>query len=227
MATLAVTNPFSDGNSITASGFNTNYSDIVNYINNRNSGSATWDALSALSASDVPLVADNSTGTQDIVNLKDNSSTVFAVANGGVWTSAMQSGSRVYRDTSAQVVAHNTETKIQFNAETYDIQSEFDSSTNYRFTATATGKYLITATLELSGITAAGTSVLRIKDNGTIVSQMTSANATTTTRSITITDVLSVTAAHYLEIYLLQTSGDNMNVDNGATLSSLSIAKVA
>lgn len=46
MASLAVTNTFIDGATITAAGFNTNYSDIVSYINNRNSGGTAWDALS-------------------------------------------------------------------------------------------------------------------------------------------------------------------------------------
>lgn len=83
MATLSVTNTFADGNTITAAGFNTNYSDIVNYINNRNSGSSTWDAVSALSSSGVSLTADNSSGTSDIVQFKDNGSTVFSVQDGG------------------------------------------------------------------------------------------------------------------------------------------------
>lgn len=46
MASVAVTNTFQNGASIIASQFNTNFSDLVNYINNRNSGSSAWEALS-------------------------------------------------------------------------------------------------------------------------------------------------------------------------------------
>lgn len=45
MADCSVTNNFSAGTTIVASQINTNYSDIVNFINNRNSASASWSAL--------------------------------------------------------------------------------------------------------------------------------------------------------------------------------------
>src|SRR3990167_2986543 len=84
MASLSVTNTFSSGATITASGHNQNFSDIVNYVNNRNSGSSTWDAVSSSSTSNVPLVCNNSTGTQNIANFQDNGSNVFSIADGSV-----------------------------------------------------------------------------------------------------------------------------------------------
>jgi hypothetical protein len=45
MADLAVTNTFTSGTTIIASEVNANFSDVVNYINNRNSASASWTAL--------------------------------------------------------------------------------------------------------------------------------------------------------------------------------------
>lgn len=45
MATLAVSNTFAPSTKIFSSQVNTNFSDIVNYINNRNSASASWDQL--------------------------------------------------------------------------------------------------------------------------------------------------------------------------------------
>lgn len=45
MANLAVSNTFSAGTEIQAGPFNTNFSDIVTYINNRNGGGTGWDAL--------------------------------------------------------------------------------------------------------------------------------------------------------------------------------------
>lgn len=41
-----------------------------------------------------------------------------------------------------QDIAHNTLTKVRFNAEVFDVGGNFDSSTNYRFTAPVAGKYL-------------------------------------------------------------------------------------
>jgi hypothetical protein len=51
---------------------------------------------------------------------------------------------RAFRDTSTQTIAaSNTWTKVQFNGETFDTDSCFDSTTNYRFTPTTAGYYQI------------------------------------------------------------------------------------
>ena len=77
MASVAVTNTFTASTTAVASEVNANFTDLVNYINNRNSASATWDAVSALSTSTTVLIADNSTGTNDIVTFKNNWTTAF------------------------------------------------------------------------------------------------------------------------------------------------------
>lgn len=83
MASLSVTNTFSASTTAVASEVNTNFTDVVNYVNNRNSGSATWDVCSVLSTSTTVLVVDNSSGTNDIVNFKDGGTSVFRIADGG------------------------------------------------------------------------------------------------------------------------------------------------
>lgn len=83
MASVAVTNTFASGTTISSSQVNTNFSDLVTYINNRNSASATWDVVSASSSTSVPLVTSNSTGTQNIFDAKDNATTVFSIVDGG------------------------------------------------------------------------------------------------------------------------------------------------
>jgi hypothetical protein len=47
--------------------------------------------------------------------------------------------------TSNQSFSNNTWTKITLNAETFDTNSNFDSSTNYRFTPTVAGYYQMNA----------------------------------------------------------------------------------
>ena len=51
MANVAVSNTFVAGTTIVASQVNTNFSDLVNYINNRNGGGTAWDALSVTGTS--------------------------------------------------------------------------------------------------------------------------------------------------------------------------------
>lgn len=86
MATLSVTNTFVDGNTILAAGHNTNFSDIVTYINNRNDGSSTWDALRVTTSSAVVAIFNNSTGTSDIFRCQDNGTNVLIIADGGALT---------------------------------------------------------------------------------------------------------------------------------------------
>ena len=59
----------------------------------------------------------------------------------------------VYRSGN-QSLSNSTNTKIQFNAETYDTANAFDSTTNYRFTPQTAGKYFLTANFFAGGSTA-------------------------------------------------------------------------
>lgn len=57
----------------------------------------------------------------------------------------------VYRTTSAQTLTTATLTKIQLNAEEYDTNNNFDSTTNYRFTPTVAGYYQLSGSVGLNG----------------------------------------------------------------------------
>tara|TARA_Y100001937_G_scaffold66169_1_gene90530 strand:+ start:842 stop:1384 length:543 start_codon:yes stop_codon:yes gene_type:complete len=49
-----------------------------------------------------------------------------------------------------QNVSDNTETKVSINAEDFDTNANFDSTTNYRFTPTVAGKYFVFAQLHFA-----------------------------------------------------------------------------
>lgn len=83
MSTITRTFTFSDGTTAYGSQVESEISNIVTAFNNHNAGTSTWSIISVLNASSVPLVADNSTGTNDIVNFKDNGAIVFRVNDGG------------------------------------------------------------------------------------------------------------------------------------------------
>ncbi len=55
-----------------------------------------------------------------------------------------------YRSTN-QTPATNTWTKIQLNVEEFDTNSNFDSTTNYRFTPTVAGYYEVSALIDVGG----------------------------------------------------------------------------
>ena len=74
---------------------------------------------------------------------------------------------------TAQVISGSTFTKLNFNAEVFDTNSNYDNVTNYRFTPTVAGYYQVQAS-----IYAAATFQVFIFKNG--VSDSTGAYLTTT-----------------------------------------------
>jgi hypothetical protein len=83
MAASSVTYTFTNGTAANGSEVNVNFSDLVTYINNRNDATATWDRITVTNATLVPMIVNNSTGTQNIANFQDNGSNVLQVTNGG------------------------------------------------------------------------------------------------------------------------------------------------
>ena len=76
----------------------------------------------------------------------------------------------VYLPTTNQSVTTNVWTKVTLSAEVFDTNSNFDSTTNYRFTPTVAGYYQINASIyfnSASSTTAAGTAIYK---NGVLFS---------------------------------------------------------
>lgn len=93
MTAPSVTTSFASNTTAFASEVNTNFSDLVSYLSDRNDGSATWDRCLVTSASAVPLIVNNSTGTTNIANFQDNGSNVLTLADGGTLTLSVSGSS--------------------------------------------------------------------------------------------------------------------------------------
>lgn len=156
MASVAVTYTFSANTTAASAEVNQNYTDLVNYINNRNDGSATWDAVYVASASIDPVGRfNNSTGTNDILRCQDNGSNVFVVADGGIITQATQPSFNVTNSAGqTNVTGDGTNYTVVFNTETFDQNADFGSNT---FTAPVTGRYLLTCLITIQSLEAAST----------------------------------------------------------------------
>ena len=83
MADVAVTNTFTASTTAVASEVNANFNDLVTYINNRNGGSVNWDSLYAATTTQPVLSVNNSTGTNNIADFKDNGTVVVTILDGG------------------------------------------------------------------------------------------------------------------------------------------------
>jgi hypothetical protein len=83
MANPSITYTFASNTVADASEVNTNFANLVNYISDRNAGTTTWDRLYVTNASDIPLIVNNSSGTQNIAEFRDNGTAVVSILNGG------------------------------------------------------------------------------------------------------------------------------------------------
>jgi hypothetical protein len=107
---------------------------------------------------------------------------------------------------SGQTLSDGAETKLQINSEVYDSDSDYDNSTNYRFTPSIAGKYMVYGAAILSSGASANNleSELYIKKNGSTVGKSSDnfnsnyANVNTQTLQIVI-DMNG--SSDYVELY--------------------------
>lgn len=83
--------------------------------------------------------------------------------NGAV---AFASRCRAYRS-GTQLIVKDAEDKVEFNAEQYDENNEFDITTNHRWTCKEAGEYHIDAGVTIDPVDDAETAWIYIKLNGT------------------------------------------------------------
>jgi len=136
------------------------------------------------------------------------------------------SGCRVYRSTT-QSITQNTWTKVQFDTEVYDNQSEFDNTTNYRFTAKVAGVYNVTSMVTLDNLPDTYTALIAIYLNGTIAFYGTSygVGAITDAKSV-VTLPLKLAVGDYIEICIFQNYTAALNVIAGGAFSYLAVQKI-
>lgn len=89
MATVSRSTKVSGGTTLVASTLaraadvETDMLAIFTAHNNHDAGTSKWTVVSALNASATPLIADNSNGTNNIFEAKDNGTAVHTIADGG------------------------------------------------------------------------------------------------------------------------------------------------
>jgi len=103
-----------------------------------------------------------------------------------------------------QSISNGTYTKIQFNVETYDSDSKYDHSSNYRFTPTVAGQYFIYAgcQMKMSGAKIYSTR-LAIYKNGSIYAfnQQVWADDVSYQVAQTIQKTITFDTDDYVEVY--------------------------
>jgi len=124
-----------------------------------------------------------------------------------------------------QTISNNTATKLQFGAETFDTNSNFDPTTNYRFTPTVAGYYQINGQVSLtSGGT--GYQTFSILKNGSSVFNNYTASSTAGPSSVINSIIYCNGSTDYIELYFTQTTGVSQTTNNGSLYSQFSASMV-
>ena len=114
---------------------------------------------------------------------------------------------------AAQTITNNVITKIQNNTKVFDTNSNYDNVTNYRFTPTVAGYYQVIACIRDNTGAASSQLDSYIYKNGSAVNQSVTLSGSGQGVTSFITALISMNGTtDFLEQYVQQNSGSNMNV---------------
>jgi phosphohistidine swiveling domain-containing protein len=105
---------------------------------------------------------------------------------------------------ATQSISQATFTKVAINTEIFDTNSNFDSTTNYRFTPTVAGYYQVNGTVRLTGTTGAEF-ISALYKNGSVYSRGSNITSTANTLGVsqlTFNEIVYLNGStDYIELY--------------------------
>jgi hypothetical protein len=158
-------------------------------------------------------------------HLQDDAVTTAKIADDAVGTDQIATLPAVRaRRSSAQAIANNTITVVEFNAEDYDTAAQHDNATNPgRLTCVTAGLYSITANISWAA-NATGVRMARIRFNGAatmIAAHEHEGAAAANFTQLNLTGDYRLAAGQYVEVQALQVSGGNLDINaDGANAST-------
>jgi hypothetical protein len=118
---------------------------------------------------------------------------------------------RAFRDGTNQSIPNNSWTKVEFNTEDYDSLGEYDSVTNYRFTAQNAGYYFIGTVLAFATNTT-GMRKAAIKKNASYAQEVSQLPVAGERAMVNGATILYLAAGDYVEIEAFQDSGASLDI---------------
>lgn len=137
-----------------------------------------------------------------------NLTATLPAATGQIMVSGNMPAFSAYQST-LQSISNNTFTKLQFQTKEFDTNSNYDATTNYRFTPTVAGYYQINAHGGF-GSSQTGESLITIYKNGSEFKRGTDSNSSTYGFSVSALIYFNG-STDYAEIYILQNTGSSQN----------------
>jgi len=150
-----------------------------------------------------------------------NATGTLAVANGGTGVTSLPKYRATLSSNQTITSSAGTFSKVNFNTETFDTGSMYDNATNYRFTPTVAGYYLIEASCNLSASSLVGRSIVSIYKNGSGAQNFT-AYVPATFVNVNIGGAVIVNmngSSDYIEVFITQNTNADCAVVSGAAES--------
>jgi len=127
------------------------------------------------------------------------------------------SRAKAYRSTD-QSYSAATDTKVQFDTKVFDPYSDYDNTTNYRYTVHSgfDGQYVVHAQLKIAGRSAAGYIIAKIFKNGSQVTEHIRPYAGDSQNfKFDALSVLDLVAGDYIEVYVYDTQAGTIKGGSG------------
>jgi len=114
---------------------------------------------------------------------------------------------------TGQTISNATFTKVQLDAEVVDTDSDFDSSTNYRFTPSEAGYYAVGGLISVNDMGASDVVIINIKKNSTVIVDAYDDKAVGSPGMVGGSTVAYMNGStDYFEMYVYHNYGSNRNL---------------
>jgi hypothetical protein len=164
------------------------------------------------------------TNSNQTLTLPDATGTVLTTATAGVPVNGPAFSATT---TTAQSFSNSTFTKVQFNIETFDTNSNYDPTTNYRFTPTVAGYYQINGNVSFVGAAAGFTQCAIFKNGSQFIDGSGIPNNVNVGGKVTAASVISFNGStDYVEFFAWQNSGGALVLSTATGNNSFSGAMV-
>ena len=128
---------------------------------------------------------------------------------------------------TAQTITTNTFTKVAYNVEEFDTNSNYDPITNYRFTPTVAGYYQINANVCMDGGSVGYVRCSIYKNGGPYASGSCAPNNGTVGGMVSASTVIYCNGStDYIEFYVWQSQGSSINLQTLTGFNTFSGAMV-
>jgi len=187
---------------------------LENFVNAWSNTDATGIYVKTMADADADTgIQVEESADEDIIRFDTAGTERVNITAAGIVNATYQSTARAYQ-TSAQTITTGTLTKITLDTENWDVQGEFDSTTNSRFTATEPGYYQINAGVGINNLDDGKFFSCSIYKNGITHAESRAASpAANIDLRTTVSDVVYMDGStDYVEIWVSHDNGTSLTL---------------